>query len=131
MEKRAELGDRAESAEGLENGSDVLRPRRAPDTGATIHPTAVVEDGARVGPGCQIGPGAVIGAEVELGARVQIGAHVVITGNTRIGDDTRVWPCAVLGDEPQDRGYDGSPTRVRIGRKCQVREHVTIHRGNG
>ncbi|NBR64026.1 MAG: acyl-[acyl-carrier-protein]--UDP-N-acetylglucosamine O-acyltransferase, partial [Verrucomicrobia bacterium] len=32
-----------------------------------IHPTAVVEKGAKLGSGCVVGPGAIVGTEVELG----------------------------------------------------------------
>jgi len=32
-----------------------------------IHPTAIVEKGAKLGKGCVVGPGAIVGGEVELG----------------------------------------------------------------
>ena len=90
-----------------------------------------MERGAELGSGCQIGPGAVIGRESRLGERVIVGANVVLSGKIEIGNDVRIWPTAVLGEEPQDRAYDGAPSRVRIGGGCQIREFVTIHRGNG
>ena len=31
-----------------------------------IHPTAIVEKGAKRGKGCVVGPGAIVGGEVEL-----------------------------------------------------------------
>ena len=34
---------------------------------AKIHPTAIVEKGAKIGSDCEIGPGAILGSEVELG----------------------------------------------------------------
>ncbi len=97
--------------------------------GSKVHPTAIVESGARLGDDVEVGPYAVIGPHVELGNRVQVGAHAVVTGWTSIGDETRIWPSAVIGDEPQDRGFEGGTSFVEVGPRCQLREYVTIHRG--
>jgi UDP-N-acetylglucosamine acyltransferase len=64
-----------------------------------IHPTAVVDPGAKLADDVTVGPLAVIGSEVELGAGVEIGPHVFIAGRTRIGARTRVYPFAVLGPD--------------------------------
>lgn len=93
-----------------------------------IHPTAVVDPGARLGADVQIGPYAVIGAGVELGDGCCIGPHVVIDGLVRMGRRNRVFPGACIGLDPQDLKYAGDPTEVVIGDDNSIRECVTINR---
>lgn len=97
---------------------------------AEVHATATVAPGARLADGVRIGPYAVIGSEVEIGPGAEIGAHVVIDGLTRLGAGVRVFPFATIGLPPQDLKYRGEPTRVEIGPRTLIREHVTIHRGS-
>jgi UDP-N-acetylglucosamine acyltransferase len=94
-----------------------------------IHPSAVIEEGARIGEGCQIGPFCHIGAEVVLGARVTLKSHVVVTGDCEIGDDTVVFSFAVLGEIPQDLKFQGEKSRTVIGKRNRIREHVTVNAG--
>ena len=94
-----------------------------------VHPTAVVEDGARLGDNVTVGPYAVIGSDVNLDENVYIGPHVVIEGNTTIGKNCKVFQFASIGAPPQDLKYKGEVTSVIIGDDTQVREFVTIHRG--
>jgi len=94
-----------------------------------IHPTAIVEDGARLGDNVRIGPYCVVGAEVELGPDVELISHVAVAGRTRIGAGTRVWPFASVGHQPQDLKYAGEPSRLEIGRDCMIREHATLNPG--
>ncbi len=95
----------------------------------TIHPTAIVEDGAQLADDVRIGPYAVVGAFVQLGAGVELGAHAVVGGHTTIGPGTRVFPHAVLGGEPQDLKYGGEPTRLDIGARNTFREFTTASCG--
>ncbi len=99
------------------------------DAGVEIQPTAVVDSRAEIGNDVKIGHGAIIGPHVLLGDRVRVGAHVVLTGHTTIGDDTRIWPGAIIGEEPQDSGFDGGDSSVEIGPRCRIREYATVHRG--
>jgi len=94
-----------------------------------IHPSAVIADGAQIGADCTIGPFCVIGADVVLGDRVQLKSHVVVDGDTHIGADTVVFPFAVIGEIPQDLKFDGEKTRLRIGARNRIREHVTMNTG--
>ncbi len=96
---------------------------------SNIHPTAVVDRGARIGNNCHIGPYSIVGAEVELGDDVRLDSHCVIDGRTMIGDGTRVFPFVSIGLAPQDLKYKDEPSETRIGRRNQIREFVTIHRG--
>jgi UDP-N-acetylglucosamine acyltransferase len=94
-----------------------------------IHPTAVISSRARIGQGCFIGPFSIVGDEVELHDGVRLDSHVVVDGNTVIGEDTRIFPFASIGLQAQDLKYKGEPSETRIGKRNQIREFVTIHRG--
>jgi UDP-N-acetylglucosamine acyltransferase len=94
-----------------------------------IHPTAVVEPGARIDPSCEIGPYAIVGAHVQLGARCQLGPHAIVTGHTTLGAENRVFPHAVVGGIPQDLKYRGEPTTLVVGDRNTFREAVTVNTG--
>ena len=94
-----------------------------------IHPTAVIEDGARIGQGCRIGAFCTVGAQVALGDRVELKSHVVVTGDTQIGEDSQIYQFAVVGEIPQDLKFRGEDTRLVIGRRNRIREHVTVNCG--
>jgi UDP-N-acetylglucosamine acyltransferase len=94
-----------------------------------IHPSAIIEDGARIGSNVRIGPYCLVGPEVEIADNAVLHSHVVIEGRTRIGSGTRIFPHAVIGAPPQDIGYRGEVTSVEVGSNCIIREHVTVHRG--
>lgn len=96
---------------------------------APIHPTAVVEPGARLGKGVTIGPYVCIGSEVELGDGVEVMPHVVIGGRTTIGPHTRIFPFASIGLQPQDLKFKGERSTLRIGAHNVIREHVTMNPG--
>lgn len=94
-----------------------------------IHPTAIVSKKASLGEDCFVGPYSTIGAGAVIGDRVRIESHVVIDGDTSIGDDTHIFPFVSLGLAPQDLKYEGEATRTEIGKRNQIREFVTVHRG--
>lgn len=94
-----------------------------------IHPSAVIAPGAVIGDDCQIGPFCMVGEEVVLGRGVVLKSHVVVTGDTHIGDETTLFPFAVIGEMPQDLKFAGEKTRLRIGARNRIREHVTMNVG--
>jgi UDP-N-acetylglucosamine acyltransferase len=94
-----------------------------------IHATAIVDAKARLAQGVAIGPYCIVGADVCLGAGVRLASHVVIEGHTDIGEHSVVHPYACLGAPPQHAGHKGEPTRLRIGSRNIIREHVTMHCG--
>lgn len=94
-----------------------------------IHSTAIIEDGAKLGKDVEIGPFCIVGANVELGDRVCLKSHVSVVGNTKIGADTVIYPFASIGEVNQDLKYKGEDTKVIIGERNRIREHVTIHNG--
>lgn len=94
-----------------------------------IHPTAIVQPGAKLAPGVEVGPYAVIGEHVEIGAETCVGPHAVITGHTRIGRANRIFQFVSLGEAPQDKKYGGEPTRLEIGDHNVIREFCTFNTG--
>ena len=98
-------------------------------TEAIIHPSAVVETGAKLGIDVVIGPWCHVGADVTIEDGVRLISHVVLDGITRIGAGSVLYPFVTVGMAPQDLKYKGEPTRTEIGARCHLREHVTVHRG--
>ena len=96
-----------------------------------VHPSAVVEAGARLGDDVVVGPFCYIGDDVEVGDGTTFGAHCSVTGPTRIGRRNRfVGHCAV-GGEPQDKKFAGERVELVIGDDNSFREFVTLNRGTG
>jgi UDP-N-acetylglucosamine acyltransferase len=100
------------------------------DGSAQVHPTAVIEAGARLAAEVRVGPYAVIGAEVQLEAECSIGAHAVLQGRTTLGAGCVVGAHAVIGGAPQIRG-DLRAGELQIGARTVLREFVSVHCGSG
>jgi UDP-N-acetylglucosamine acyltransferase len=98
-------------------------------TDAFIHPSAVVEDGARIGAGCHVGPFCHVGPHVTLGEGSELKSHVALAGHTTIGPRAKIFPFASIGHQPQDLKFKGEVTTLRIGADCLVREGVTMNPG--
>lgn len=96
---------------------------------ASIHPTAVVEPGARLAENARVGAYCIVGSEVELQDGVELVSHVVVAGRTVVGAETRIFPFASIGHQPQDLKFQGEKSRLEIGRRNVVREHVTMNPG--
>lgn len=95
----------------------------------SIHPSAVVEEGAQLGEGVRIGPFCYIGADAIIGDRVELISHVSVIGATTIGAATKVYPMTTLGAPPQNTKHKGGRTTLVIGENCTIRENVTMHVG--
>ena len=95
----------------------------------TVHPTAFVDGAAELGADVQIGPYCIVGPGAKLGDRTRLMSHVVIDGDTRLGVDCTVYPFAALGAPPQHLAHKGEATRLEIGDRNTIREHVTMHTG--
>lgn len=94
-----------------------------------IHPTALVDDAARIAPGVRIGPRCTVEGPVVLGEGVTLIADVHVHGDTRIGPGSVVYPYACIGFGPQHvKIRHGDPIgAVRIGTDTVIREHATVH----
>ncbi|MCA8943414.1 MAG: acyl-ACP--UDP-N-acetylglucosamine O-acyltransferase [Planctomycetes bacterium] len=95
-----------------------------------VHPTAIVQDGARIASDAQVGPYCVIGPNVKIGPGCRLHSHVIVDGDTEIGEGCNIFPTAVIGTQPQDKrlepGYQG---KLRIGNFNEIREGATVHGG--
>ena len=95
----------------------------------SIHPSAVVAEGAVVPDSCEVGPFSTIGPDVVLGEDCRLISHVVLDGRTSVGARNVIYPFAAIGVAPQDLKYGGEPTQTNIGDDNTIRECVTISRG--
>jgi len=95
----------------------------------SVHPSAVIAEGAVVPASCEVGPFCTIGPNVVLGEDCKLISHVVLDGHTRIGARNVFHPFCSIGIAPQDLKYGGEPTRLEIGDGNTIRENVTISRG--
>ena len=77
----------------------------------SIHASAIIEEGAKLGAGCVIH------------------AHAIIKRGTVLGDGVAVHPFAVIGGDPNFLKFDpATVSGVRVGAHSVIREHVTINR---
>ena len=77
----------------------------------SIHPTAIIEEGVR------------------LGANCVVHAHAVIKRGSILGDGVKVHEFAVIGGDPQYLKFDpATDSGVKVGAGTVIREHVTINR---
>ena len=94
-----------------------------------IHPTAIIEAGAKLAPGVTVGAYAFIGADVTLGEGCTIHHHATVEGLTELGPNCEVFPYALIGGRTQDlKARPGKPG-LRIGARNVFREYVSVHSG--
>ena len=94
-----------------------------------IHPTAIVNPGAKLGDNLLVGAYAIIEADVEIGNDCTIGHHAVIYSGARIGNRVKIFQGASVANLPQDLKFSGEPTNFFIGDDTVIREFSTLHRG--
>lgn len=94
-----------------------------------IHPSAIVDPGAKLGSNVKIGAFSVIGPHVTLGDDCMLHSHVVVEGHTTIGHGCQIFPFASIGHNPQDISFKGEESRLEIGENTVIREYVTINPG--
>ena len=77
----------------------------------SIHPAAIVEDGAQLGTGCRLH------------------AYAVVKKHAVLGDGVEVHSFAVIGGDPQYLKFDpATVSHARVGAGTVLREHVTVNR---
>ena len=94
-----------------------------------IHPTAIIEPGAKVFSNVEIGAYSVIGKDVSIGSGTRVGSHSLITGKTSIGKNNNIFHHVSLGEEPQDKKYAGEETTLEIGDSNVIREFCSFNTG--
>jgi UDP-3-O-[3-hydroxymyristoyl] glucosamine N-acyltransferase len=68
-------------------------PERVPPG---VHPSAYVDDTAKLGEGVRVGPHAIVQSNAVLGDGVRVGAGAYIGRNVKVGAGTNIFPHAVL-----------------------------------
>ena len=94
-----------------------------------IHETAIVSENTNLAENVIVGPYSIIESDVSIGTGTVIDSHVVIKGKTTIGSDNHIYSFVSIGDDPQDKKYDGENTAVEIGNRNSIREYTTINKG--
>jgi len=125
-----------------------------PPLAAGVHPTAVIEAGARVDPSAEIGACATVARGAVVGARVLVGPHSTLAEDVILADDVRliarvtlgrgvhvgartvVQPGVVIGGDgfgfaPASDGWVKVPQvgSVRVGADVEIGANTTIDRG--
>ena len=95
----------------------------------SIHSSAIVGKGVKLGEGNEIGPGCVIEDGVVLGSRNRLWMNAYLGPGTTLGDDNQIHMGAIIGHAPQDLAFKGGQTFTTIGSRNTIREYATIHRG--
>jgi len=96
---------------------------------SNIHPTAVIEEGAKIGNNVTIGPYVTISAQTTIGDDSIIDAHANIAGHTTLGKGNHIFSHAVVGSIPQDLKFHGEEVELIIGDNNRIREFTLINPG--
>ncbi|MDD5359273.1 MAG: acyl-ACP--UDP-N-acetylglucosamine O-acyltransferase [Sulfurovaceae bacterium] len=94
-----------------------------------IHPTAIIEDGAKIGENVTIGAYSYIGKNVTIGDGSIVDTHTLIEGYTTIGKNNHIFSHATVGSIPQDLKYNGEKSELIIGDNNKIREYTLINPG--
>lgn len=94
---------------------------------ASIHPTAIIEDGAQIDNDVTIGAYAYIGPEVILGRGTVVHHHASIEGRTEAGQFNEFFPYSYIGAKTQDKKFKGGRPGLKIGDHNVFREYATVH----
>ena len=94
-----------------------------------IHPTAIIENGAKLGENVSIGAYSFIGKEVGIDDGTSIGMHTTIEGVTTIGKNNQIFSHATIGSIPQDLKYAGERVELIIGDNNRIREYTLLNPG--
>ncbi|NTU76951.1 MAG: UDP-3-O-(3-hydroxymyristoyl)glucosamine N-acyltransferase, partial [Alphaproteobacteria bacterium] len=79
-----------------------------------IHPTAIIEPGAKLGKNVAIGPYVLVAAEAVLGANSVLHSHISVGPGAVIGENALIYAGVKIG------------ARVQIGARCLVHFNATI-----
>jgi UDP-N-acetylglucosamine acyltransferase len=95
-----------------------------------IHPTAIIEPGARLHPSVRVGAYSIIESGAALGAGCIVETCARVYGRTSMGRGNRLCHGVTLGSEPQDLGYTAERAKpLTIGDDNHFKEGVNISHG--
>ncbi len=96
---------------------------------SNIHPSAIVEKGAKICDSAIIGAYTFISKDADIGSDVKIHQGAQIHGNTEIGEKTQIFQNAAIGAIPQDLKFRGGDVRLVIGKNNTIREFTFFNPG--
>lgn len=96
---------------------------------SSIHPTAIIEPGAKLGANVTVGAYAYVGPEVTLGDGCVLHHHATVEGYTFLGARNEVFPYALIGGKTHDLKFKGGRPGLRVGDDNVFREYATVHLG--
>lgn len=96
-----------------------------------VHPTAVVASKAEIAEDVEIGPYALVQEGASIGEGTVISSHAVLKPLVSIGRNCIIGEHAVLGGLPQDSGFKGEESYLKIGDETRIGEFATLHRATG
>ena len=67
--------------------------------------------------------------KVSTSAEVAQVGTISANGDTEVGEGTVIFSFAVIGEIPQDLKFKGEASRLEIGKRNRIREHVTMNGG--
>ncbi|MEG1021207.1 MAG: UDP-3-O-(3-hydroxymyristoyl)glucosamine N-acyltransferase [Myroides sp.] len=85
-----------------------------PEFAVDIHPTAVIDDSAKIGNGVKIGAGCYVGPRTEIGDGTIMYPNVTVLDDCIIGKQTTIWSGTVVRE------------RSKIGHQCIIHPNATI-----
>src|SRR5258708_5842529 len=95
-----------------------------------IHATVIIEKGAELADDVVIGPYCIVSGKTVLHAGVELVSHVIISNETVIGEGSKVFSFASLGMPGQIYKHGDEIGRLEIGKRCEIREYVTMNCGS-
>ncbi|MEO0466641.1 MAG: acyl-ACP--UDP-N-acetylglucosamine O-acyltransferase [Pseudomonadota bacterium] len=97
----------------------------------TIHPSAVVHDGAELGTGVEIGPFCEVSSHAKIGDGVRMHGRSTIMGATVVGEGCELFPGSVLGGRAQSLGSRDDPQYgLVVGARTIFREGSSANAGS-
>ncbi len=94
-----------------------------------IHPTAIIEEGAKISDSAIIGAYTFISKDTIIADEVEIFQGAQIWGHTEIGEGTKIYSHAVIGQVPQDLKFHGEKVKLIIGKNNTIREFAFFNPG--
>ncbi len=93
----------------------------------SIHPQAVVEEGAQMGKGVRVEAFALVGKNAVIGDGSIVRHHATVEGTVILGQNNEIFPYALIGGLTHDLKYTGGEPKLTIGDNNIFREYVTAH----
>lgn len=98
---------------------------------ATIHPTAIVDKGAKIGSNVSLGPFVIVASGVKIGDGVVIEASTIVHENVELGDNCFIGSNCILGEKNNNhlKAADYENPALKIGKNSTIRSQTIIYGG--